>query len=183
MRQVLLVHGSGGSPNGGFLPWLREALEEKGYEVIAPQFPVTLETQKLENWLTVMENFELDKEAIAVGFSLGAPFLLNLLEKQALKSAYLVAGFASLLGNEFDSVTDTFVEKEFDWKQIKENCNNITIIYSDNDPYVSIEKPKELEEKLGVKGVLVKGAQHFNSEAGFTSFPFLLEKILEEGAS
>lgn len=180
MKKALLIHGSGGSPEGGFLPWLKSELEKEGYEVMTPQFPISLETQKLENWLSVADEVNLDEDTIAVGFSLGAPFLINLLEKKALKSAYLIAGFASLLGNQFDPVINTFVDKEFDWKRIKENCQNINFFYSDNDPYVPIEKASELEEKLGTKGALVEGAGHFNSETGFLSFPLLLEKILEE---
>ena len=178
MKQVLIVHGSGGSPNGGWIPWMRINLEREGFQVICPQFPIEPETQTLKNWLKVIEATEIDSKTIGIGHSLGVPFLLNYLEKKPLKAVYLVAGFTGLLNNEFDEVIHTFSDKDFDWGQIKHNCRNINIIYSDNDSYVPATKAIEMGKKLGAEPILIKGAAHFNSEQGFTDFPFLLEKIL-----
>ena len=63
---------------------------------------------------------------------------------------------------------------------IKNNCRSINIIYSDNDHYVPTTKAVEMGKRLGVEPILIKGAAHFNSESGFTDFPFLLEKILSK---
>jgi len=178
MKQALIVHGSGGSPNGGWISWIKKNLEREGFEAICPQFPIETETQKLQNWMKVLGGATIGSQTIGIGHSLGVPFLLNYLEKKPLKAVYLVAGFTGLLDNEFDEVIHTFSDKDFDWEQIRNNCPNINIIYSDNDPYVPATKAFEMGEKLGVEPILIKGAAHFSTENGFTDFPFLLEKIL-----
>jgi len=178
MKKVLIVHGSGGSPNGGWIPWMKKNLEKEGFQVMCPQFPIASETQTLKNWMNVIESTQIDSQTVGIGHSLGVPFLLNYLERKPLKAVYLVAGFTGLLNNEFDEVIHTFSDKDFNWDQIRNNCQNINIIYSDNDPYVPAIKAVEMGKKLGVNPILIKGAAHFNSENGFIEFPFLLEKIL-----
>lgn len=71
----------------------------------------------------------------------------------------------------------TFTARNFDWKKIRKNCQNFYVFHSDNDEYNGIEKAEQLAEKLNTKVILVKGAGHFNSKAGYTKFPLLLEKI------
>lgn len=38
--KYFILHGSFGSKDGNWFPWLKEKLEEKGEEVILPQMPV-----------------------------------------------------------------------------------------------------------------------------------------------
>ena len=83
-----------------------------------------------------------------------------------------------MLGNEkFDEINKTFTTKEFNWEKIKANCKEFYIFHSDNDPYVPLEKAKELAEKLGTEVILIKGAGHFNEESGYVEFNTLLEAI------
>ena len=106
MTTFYLIHGSYGNPNENWFPWLKEELEKDGHEVVAPTFP-TPENQSLDSWKEILS--ELPEDCVVIGHSLGVPFLLTLLETQKAKAAFFVAGFASLLGNEFDEVNKTFV--------------------------------------------------------------------------
>ena len=106
----------------------------------------------------------------------GFNFELNLLEKNKIKAAFLVAGFCSLPENEFKEGMRTFV-KQFNYKKIKENYPKFYIFHSDNDPYVPLEKAEELKEKLGGELIVVPSAGHFNSASGYDKFELLLEKI------
>ncbi len=54
------------------------------------------------------------------------------------------------------------------------------LFHADNDPYVPVEKARELAERLGGTLEIVKGAGHFNEAAGYTKFELLLSKIAEE---
>ncbi len=171
---ILIVHGAGSSPESNWFPWLKDKLEADGFKVIVPQFPNTPAGQLLDNWLNEIDKYDIDEETIAVGHSLGVPFLLSLLEKSKLKAVYLVAGFVGLLSNEFDEVIHTFSDKEFDWASIKGNCNNFNIIYSDDDPNVKPDKALELATKLGNEAKLIKGAGHFN----FPTFEYLYSEII-----
>ena len=124
----------------------------------------------------------LDKNSIVIGHSLGPAFILDQLEKlnHPIKAAFFIAPFISELNNpDFDKINKTFY-KDFDWKKIKQNCPNFFLFQSDNDPYVPIQKAKELSGKLGVDYTLVKNSGHFNDAAGYKKFYLLLEKIKEQ---
>ncbi len=181
MTNVFIIHGAFGHPQENWFPWLKKELEKVGCKVFVPKFP-TPEGQSLENWLNVFKDYEkyVDENTIFVAHSIGPSFVLHLLEKYKTKATFLIAGFLGALGfAEVDKINSTFFEKPFDWKKIKENCKNIFVIGSDNDPYIPLEKTYELAEKLNVKPIIIHGAGHFNEKAGYTKFPFLLEKIKE----
>lgn len=177
MENILIVHGSGGRPEESWFPWLSTKLRKDGFSVLIPQFPNTPETQKLSNWNDIMNKHDIGSDTIAIGHSLGAPFILSLLENRKFKEVYLVAGFIGLLNSSFDEVIHTFSNRDFDWNKIRENCKNIHIIYSDNDPYVKPEKAFELGEKLNTKPILIKGAEHFNGESNYFEFEELYQMI------
>ena len=179
--KAFIIHGTMGYPKENWFPWLKKMLEKEGYEVILPKFP-TPENQSLESWMGVFENYlhELDEETIIIGHSLGCPFILSILEKidKPVKAAFLVAPFYQPIGiPKFDPLNQTFLEKEFDWKKIKENCKSFILFYSDKDPYINPDQPDELQEKLNAKLIYIEDAGHFNSESGYDTFPELFEKI------
>ena len=100
MTTVFIIHGTGGSPQANWFPWLKQELEQLNCTVIVPQFP-TPENQSLENWLRVFKNYEhlFNENSIVVGHSLGPAFLLSILEnlQRPIKAAFLVAGFLKKL--------------------------------------------------------------------------------------
>jgi predicted alpha/beta hydrolase family esterase len=187
MTNIFIIHGAYGNPEDNWFPWLKSELEKLGCRVFVPKFP-TPENQSLENWLKVFEDYKqyLDENSIVVGHSLGPAFLLNVFEKsdKPTKAAFFVSGFLNLSGNpdfdNIDNINKSFVEKSFDWQKIKQNCPKFFVFHSDNDPYVPLEKARELAKNLGVDVILVKNAGHFNEKAGYTKFELLLEKIKDE---
>jgi len=183
MINVIIVHGTGGNPKGNWFPWLKNELEKLGYKVFVPKFP-TPKNQSLESWLKVFENYQqyLNEDSIVIGHSLGPAFLLSVIEnlKYPIKSAYFIAGFTGLLGiPKFDKLNKTFTTKIFDWAKIKKNCKGFFVINSDNDPYVPLEKGKELAKNLGTDLIVIKNAGHINKESGYNKIEFLLDKIKE----
>ena len=182
--KFFIIHGAYGKPDENWFPWLKKKLEEQGHEVYLPEFP-TPKNQTLENWMEVFEEYlpKVDEETIFVGHSLAPAFILSILEKLnvQVRASFFVSGFIGLLGNNtFDEINESFVTKDFDWNRIKENCRKFYTYHSDNDPYVPLEKGKELEERLGAKFTLVEDAGHFNEKAGYTEFYRLLADIIRE---
>ncbi len=178
MSTIVIVHGSFGNPQENWFPWLKQKLELLGHKVFVPLFP-TPDGQSLEAWRHVFENVqdELDENTIFVGHSLGPAFILDVLEKSKAKAAFFVSAFIGSLDNsEFDSVNKTFY-KQFNWEKIKQNCSSFTLFHSNNDPYVPVEKAKEVADKLTVPLNIIKNAGHFNESAGYTQFPQLLFAI------
>ena len=177
--KFFIIHGISGHSQENWFPWLKKKLEELGHLVIIPNFP-NPDNPKLGEWLDYFNQYQeqLDENSILVGHSLGAPFLLSILEKQKVKAAFFVAGFCSLPENEFKDKMSDFI-KNYDWEKIRQNCDYSFVFHSDNDPYVSIEKGKELVRNLNGDLTVVSGAGHFNSSAGYNKFELLLEKIKE----
>jgi len=179
-----MIHGTGGNPEENWFPWLKSELKKLDCKVFVPKFP-TPENQSLENWLKVFEEYRqyLDENSIFVGHSLGPAFILNVLEnlKNPIKCSFFVSGFTGLIANpDFDELNKTFTVKSFDWDKIKNNCKKFIIINSDNDPYVPLEKGKELARNLNTELITLENAGHINEESGHKTFNFLLEKIKEQ---
>lgn len=185
MKNAFIIHGAYGSPNENWIPWLKNRLESNGYSVIAPKFP-TPENQNYECWMEVMQPHfsEFNNETVLIGHSIGATFVLSILEKLNLpiSHAILISGFLGSLDNEeFDTINKTMSEREFDWKKIQANSPKFSIFHGGNDPYVSKEKAIELGEHLSTEPIFIENGGHLNESAGFLEFPLLLEEIRKYG--
>jgi predicted alpha/beta hydrolase family esterase len=181
---IFIIHGTKGSPEGNWFPWLKSELEKLGCEVLVPTFP-TPENQSLDTWLKVFDRYKshIDKDTILVGHSIASAFILSAIQRQntPVRAAFLVAGFISKLGiPDYDLLNNSFVTAELDWQKIRRNCRRFYCISSDNDPYVPISEGRNIVKKLGVELILLKNAGHMNSESGYTEFKFLLKLIRQE---
>ena len=181
--RIVIVHGAYGNPDENWFPWLQDELEKLGQRVITPQFP-TPEGQQLETWLQILDQAvgEYGSDIIFVGHSLGPALILRKLEQLDLDSpvrgAFLVSGFLGELGlPEFDEINANFFESKFDWGKIRFNCRRFFVYNSDNDPYVPLDKGRELAEKLCTDLTVIHGAGHINAAAGYTKFEKLLSDI------
>ena len=181
MRDVLIFHGTGGSPQGNWFPWLKDKLEKEGCRVFVPQFPDPREGNHLEDWLGVLKQYEshINENTILVGHSLGGLFLLRVLERleKTVSAAFFVAapvGAKPILY--FDS-DEKFSGFEFDWEKIRKGAGQFSVYHSDNDPYVSLGNGEELARQLGVDLTFIPNAGHINAESGYTKFLKLLEDI------
>jgi predicted alpha/beta hydrolase family esterase len=181
VRRVIIIHGSFGSAQENWFPWLANEVKKRGAVAIIPEFP-TPERQTLKNWFAVFDNKvgELDRNTILVGHSLGAAFILRALErtKEPVGATFLVSGFLGKLGlPEFDAVNAEFVTAPVDWRQVRKKAGHVSVINSDSDPYVPIAKGQELADGLGVTLTVLHNAGHINTAAGYQQFPQLLLEI------
>jgi len=71
MKNALIFHGTGCSPNSYWLPWLKNELEKEGYQVWIPSLPDS-DKPDIKKWLPfVMENGTFSEETILIGHSAG----------------------------------------------------------------------------------------------------------------
>lgn len=178
MKNVFLIHGFAGSPDENWFPWLCAQLEERGVTVTVPQFPSPA-TPVLEAWLTAVQPFvsNFDEETILVGHSLGATFILRLLEHFDVHvgAVYLVAGLIEDLHDpRFSPHITGFMETPFDWAQIQERAGEVHVFHSNDDPYVPLDHGQRLAKNLGATLHAIPNAGHFNTRSGYTKFPQLL---------
>ena len=55
----VIIHGSFGSKDGNWFPWLKSKLEGKDVEV--PQMPVGVGNQNFENWSKVLDGLNINE--------------------------------------------------------------------------------------------------------------------------
>jgi len=196
--KVVIFHGSYGNPEENWTPWLKQKIEQKGYEVVVPNFPcedwdyVTKQgenyisdKQTLNNWIRVFKNLnlDLDEEYIFIGHSLGPVFILHLIEKFNIKlnGAIFVSPFLEDIKSDwhFYSVNKSFYKTNFDFENIKNHISKSYVLYGDDDPYVEYKYFKDFADKIGSEMIAIKGGKHLNESAGFKEFPKLLEIAME----
>ncbi|MCL2338837.1 MAG: alpha/beta hydrolase [Proteobacteria bacterium] len=206
-HDIIILHGTGGSPDGNWFPWLKNKLTARpGHNVYVPRMP-TPDGQSVDIWRAALaaqvpQPFANDPSprlrvtgamggkpqpleklmggGILIGHSCGATFMLHLLEKlnAPVAQSIFVSGFIDKLGNEFfDTLNETFVNHEFDWEKIKKNTGKITLFYGDNDPYVPPAAARKLADNLGTPLTVIPNGGHLNAEFGYTEFPKILEVI------
>lgn len=179
--QTIILHGTKGSPDGNWFPWLKDELFKCGHDVYVPRLP-TPENQSKENWCRALDEQAplFDRDTTLIGHSCGATYLLHILEglKQPVAHAVFVSGFIDKIGNkEYDDLNASFVEHDFAWQTIKANAKKITVLHGDNDPYVPLPYAQRYAEKLAVPVTVIPGGGHLNAEFGFTTFSQLLKVL------
>ncbi len=196
--KFVIFHGSFGSFDGNWFPFLKNQLELLNQQVLVPQFPVEeyekitklgekkarAKIQNLSNWLlyfqkNVYKDMKNDKKLVFIGHSLAPVFILHLVDKFNIKldCAIFVSPFLKLSKDiwQLDLVNKSFYKIDFDFEKSKKLIPTSYALYSDDDPYVKTKYSLDFAEKLGSSTILVKGGKHFNAENKFFSFPLVFE--------
>lgn len=181
MENYFIIHGSFGHSKENWFPWLENELKNRKKEVFNMDFPVGIGIQNYNNWEKVLSRFKehINKETIFICHSIGCVFLVKYCIENniQIKKAIFVAGVNNQLGQheEFDSVNKTmFTSKTEKFKSL---CSKRICFYSNNDPYIKIEKLKEFAKEVNAQEVLIENAGHFNEGAGYITFEEILNYI------
>lgn len=188
--KFIILHGTMGSPDGNWFPWLSKELDKLGHKTVRPQLP-TPEGQNPENWVKAIKQ-AVDSmggpgnETIIVAHSMSPLAVCQYLEtiNKKIRACFFVSGFAKMPDNEIEpykTLNKMFIDREVDWKKVKTNCKEIVCFAGDNDPYIPLEIEREFSKLCGAKKfIVVPGGGHLNEEFGYTQFPLLLEEIKKE---
>ncbi|MEM3374735.1 MAG: alpha/beta fold hydrolase [Candidatus Woesearchaeota archaeon] len=180
-KKVLIFHGWGASSKSNWFPWLENELKNENFLVYVPDLPNS-RFPKLNEWLDYAFDLGINENTILIGHSLGSVLILRILEKIdfKLKAVFLVSTFDVDLGI---SVIKNFVEKPFNYEKIKQNCENIYILQSDNDNYIHLDIAKELAKKIDARLIIFHNKDHLSQgtgiEKGFFTFKELKKMILD----
>lgn len=185
MKRVFVIHGWEGYPEGGWRPWLKNKLEEKGFDVTVPAMPDTA-NPTFNKWIPFLKNLvgKPDKDCYFVGHSLGCITILRYLESlkqnQKVGGVILVAGFGEDLDYKgYKGELTSFYEKPIDFEKIKKASKKFIAIHSTDDPYVDIKNNKLFVEKLGAESIIMDNMKHFSGDDGIMKLPIVLEKLLQ----
>lgn len=160
-KRILIIHGLESNAGEHWFLEEKERLEKLGHTVVVPNMPNTNHPKK-EQWIKIIEDFDPgDDNAVLVGHSLGGTAILRYLEKidVKIKRCILIAAPIRDVGLE---KIDNFLEPDFDWDKIKQNCDKIIIFNQTNDPYVPMSHGEDLANNVDGHLIKIEGNNHFN---------------------
>jgi len=191
MKKIFIVHGFGGIPNGGWIPWLMAELAKKKISACALPMPNSKKpvvSKWIEEISHAVDNSPED-EIFLVGHSLGATAVLKYLEflkeNKKISGAILVSGLISPLEpenqNSIYRAIDSFVVSNVNFEEVKNKSEKFIVLHSTDDPAVPFSHAEVISKALDCKLVKVEKGGHFFilSEPICYELPELL-KILEE---
>ncbi len=183
MKRAVIVHGWEGTPEAGWLPWLKRKLKQDGWAVAVPAMPDTMQPV-MGTWVQELSEIvgRPDLDTYLVGHSLGCVTILRYLETlrgaEAIGGAMLVAGFASdLTAPGYSGELSGFFTTPLQWGEIKRRCHKFVAIQSDNDKWVAVENLTTFKQELGAEGILLHNMGHFSGDDGFTELPIAYERL------
>ena len=178
MNNYIILHGSFGSKDGNWFPWLKKQLEDK-YQVDVPQMPIGVGNQNYDNWSLELSKLPINENTIIIAHSIAPVFVCKYLINNNIKVKKLifVSGFNNYLGTnpDFDAVNESMFLDNL--KDIKNYCNDIICLYSDNDPYVRFDVLKEFADTITLNQHIIKDGGHLNEESGYKEFKEILKYI------
>ncbi len=154
MKRAVIVHGWGGSPHAGWIPWLKKELEAKNIFVETPTMPHT-DTPTIEDWVSQLAKYiDPEEDNYLIGHSMGCQTILRYLEKLPegvkIKGVVLVAGFITLSGlnPEEKVIAQQWLDTPISIEKVRASADKFVSVFSDDDPFVS-EDNWEVLGKLG----------------------------------
>lgn len=180
MKRVFLIHGWEGSPEKDWFVWAKKELEERGFNVIVPAMPDSM-NPKMDAWVSHLAKTvgTPNEETYFIGHSLGCITILRYLEtlqeNDKVGGAVLVAGFGHNLEYEgYKNELLSFFQTPVDWEDMKKHCAKFVAIHSEDDPFVPITHNVLFQKKLVAKSVVEQGRGHYNDK----EYPVILEAFL-----
>lgn len=181
MKRIFIVHGWGGSPKSGWMPWLEQELRSKNYQVIVPEMPHT-EAPKIEEWVPALANAvgNVDGNTYFVGHSIGCQTILRYLQTVDKKIGGIVfvapwLGLKGLETEEEKEIAKPWVNTPINFKNIRPIVPKVTAIFSDDDPFVFLTDAGAFKDKLGAKTVIEKSQGHFDD----SEYEIILSEVLK----
>lgn len=185
MKRAIIVHRWGGNPEEGWFPWLKTALEARGFVVDVPVMPDT-DCPTIAAWVGKLSEVvgTPNEELVLVGHSIGTQTILRYLAtiNATVGKAVLVAPWLALTNSD-DDVDDKMIAKPWletpiDFAAVKSHCKNIMLIFSDNDELVSMDNKEALESALEATSIVLHNKGHIGGEANVTELPEALAVIV-----
>ncbi len=170
MKKAYLIHGWGGSSEGGWFDWLKKELPKYNVKVYAFDMPNT-DHPKIEEWVRYLEENvkNIDEETYFVGHSIGCQTIMRYLEKlpknKIVRGCVFVAGWFNLinLSKEEMSIAHPWTTTKIDFNRIKRHTDNFLCIFSDNDEVVPLSESETFKKELNAKIIHKKKMGHFDN--------------------
>ena len=165
---------------------IKTVFENKGVEVILPEFPIRVEStyEKFKDILQeYLNNKQLNSNSIVIAHSIGNPYFIRFCkEMKFIPKSYIAVAPGAVY--EYPMTRNDYiveVKKQAYLKQdelefVNNNLNNKYCLYSDeedNNP----EKFTRFIEDTDAEGIYLKGYNHFDGRHRIYKIPELIELI------
>lgn len=185
-KRAYLIHGLGGSPLQGWIPWLKGQLEDRGFTVYAPLMPSPF-TPDMQAWQDAMTRLigSVDAQTYLIGHSLGCLAILHYLESlpplQRAGGAVFVSGTLALpdvSAEKIARIVRPWFDRQKNFDKIREHVEKIVAILSDDDPLIPAWHLDAFALRLGAQTVLEHGKGHYSWLEGILEAPTVLRHVL-----
>lgn len=176
-RNAIIFHGTGATPDVVWLPWLRDRLTGRGYEVDVPHYPGLNVEPVAATLRQVLANHAFDADTVLIGHSGGAALLLGLLEhiEVTVAQAVLVAGYYMLPG----ATDEPVLQSDYDWAAIKSHVRDLYFINSPNDPYGCDDRQgRAMFDRLGGTQIIRNDGHFGDHDQPYPTFE-LLDRLID----
>lgn len=146
--KIILIHGNGGTTVDQFwYSYVKNALEQQGFTVIARTFPDNV-LARSSQWLPFLEHsLKADEHTVLIGHSSGALAAMRYAEQHKILGSVLVATCWTHLDVETEK-TSGYFDAPWQWDKIKNNQKWSMVFASQDDPYIPIEEQQLVAGKL-----------------------------------
>ena len=175
--KAMIIPGNGNTPiTNNWNLYVKSELEKLSVEVIAENMPdADLAREKF--WIPFMEQkMGKDENVILIGHSSGAVAIMRFLENHKILGTVLVGACYTDLAEEKEKISG-YYNRPWNWEKIKENAGWIIQFASTDDPYISKEEFRHINNMLETEYHEYKNRGHFD-EIEFPELVFCLRMKL-----
>lgn len=186
-KRAIIVHNWSGSPKSNWYPWLKVALEKKGFEVQVPAMSER-DDPVIADWVGTLERIvgDSDEHTYFVAHSIGCQAVMRYLAAGSKKAGgcVFVAGWfkmENLEDEETEEIAKPWIETPIDFTGVLAATSNVTVFLSDNDPYGQVSENKRMfQENLNAAVVVLHNKGHFTADSGAVELPEALKAVLTQ---
>lgn len=186
-KKAVLLHGTDGSPDYNWFPWLSKLLVDSGINVWTPLLPENHTPNRFKYDEFLKTHGWSFNDNLLVGHSSGATTVLNLLQSDWLPRVDTVVLVGTFLNEKLlrnidwyePGQFDNLFPAELDAKKIKSKAKQFYFIHGDDDMYCDVGDAQKLCEQLGGKFTLVPNGKHLSSNR--TELPEIIPSLTEVG--
>lgn len=177
--KIILIYGNGNSTvNDHWLQYVKTEFEKHGLEVILKDFP-DLPLAREEYWIPFLESLGADENTILIGHSTGAIAAMRYSETHKIFGSVLVATYHTDGGDANEQASGYF-DTPWNWETIKENQQWIIQFASTDDPYIPVEEPRFVHDKLNTEYYEYTDQGHMGDDIKKKTFPDLVKAVIEK---
>ena len=164
MKKVLILHGWGGSDYPHWQAWVASELIKENYTVSFPQLP-NKDLPTLESWMSFLKTeFDHFKPDLVICHSLANILWFHFVSKYDIKEIEKLMLVAPVSNKCDIKELQTF----FPYPIVEDlKAQEIIMVGSTNDPYLSVDEAIELQSKLNIGLKILDDAGHINANSGF----------------